>query len=1381
MNMVGIMANKSKQITLLFIAISLLASPAAGEDELPRYGSALTEAITSGDAFRHVLLKTLRGLKYPQTINTEVIVPDQELLDSMTERLLRWKAALEAALIRVSVSDSAALDGERKAYLINLYFGLLASLIQMKQITMQHVDWRTTGEQFTLTVPLELAWSHNQTLSRLFAQQVRVEHALDEGQARLRLQDAFVDGLQIATLASQPNRANHLAAVKYLTYATLYKQLVQNEHYRGEQTEQLPQLPTKSDAGYELGLRASIIAEQRSTRADQFLFAALLETLPRLQIPDTGLQKPLLANWHLYEQLHAAHPDMHAFTTPLLAQQVYALLDDRQRGAVAVSDSEEMHRFMLLAEQLYLPMLLKKELRRVTLPLDGSSDAAQALQQLLVQARYTALLNALSPLRIKRDKVKSLLASLQERRATMLAIDGSQEVTRWYEAARKLVPEIKQRTRLALIREVLYAAWKVDTAEHDGDEPLNLQILRRSLLRSMYVTDFSGEFQQSLAAILQSRTYAQGHEVFFSELARYLQRLTPEQAPTAQVLRLTSQDDIVRSYVNPVLAKARARELESGKESEHSDAAHAVQRKTMLHNITQIKALLQHGYWFGYFTNKSDARPSLDDLPLSAQQHTNYWRELRFARFDQYPFLLLPVVASKDKQLPAAGVSAEAYVEKKQPLHKVLAAKLRERDMHNIGNEEIANFWPLVAEALDTQRQRIIIALQKIDAADSLQDIKHLATNSSVVASGMKEFAALYPRHKEFTHRYHQPSKLQHSWERIDLTYIGNFFTVIIGWHLGGWLLRKSVPTSYLLRYLNPAFGAILPYTHTLMMAFWYVILIDYFGIKIWQTFVSKPRKLGELQKYYYLGNQRNQFVNRTYLDYLEMEKTSHIFNYGFEAAMLSLFVGWAAYNHLLPHLVPNIKNVRLQRLFSRVGFRAKNGEPLSEAEVFERRHEIFNREEINQRVAAEITKVDEALQAGRISKNYARQEKHQIELARTKIFTSMAKKERAIRVAEIEHTYDFHALRMPELVLNAKEIESAYQTLRSANMGNTLREEFALRDGEMAYLSISQSLKRRLSFTIIRSRRDVNDKIRQMSRDGVIKETKDGQGKVKIEELVEGGYGKDLDLLGIPRKQRNPFDKKIINEKLEQFERDYATLIAKDSKDPAYLKKKWALERLQLATKELEEYREIRGWHSAMFEALAERRIGQAEVYSEAKLLDLAEQVELLEINIKDNASLKNIEASGDALPSVGLNEKAWQDTVVAQHKKITAAYRNEFKGAELKEKRKKLNNAQDVLLSMRSSNDIARLLKREHYANYYRLLELDPPPVKEHSADDIAKALKLRAIDSHPDKVAGESPEVIKRANDKMQKLNDAHDMLIKHKTKIDDILKKPSSGGE
>lgn len=1370
--MFRLVTSKSKQITHLLIAISLLARPAAGEDELLRDGSTLTEAISSGDALRAELHKTLRGLKYPQTINTETVVPDTELLDSMTASLLRWKTALEAVLFSVSDPDNAALDQERKAYLINLYFGLLANLLQMKQIIVQHIDWRNTGEQFALTVPLELTWSRSQALSRLFTQQLQVKHALDEGQASLQLKDAFVDGLQIATLALQPNRASHLAAVKYLAYATLYKQLVQNEHYRGNHTEQLPELPTKGDAGYDLGLRESIVAEQRNTRANQFLYAALLEALPRLQTPETGLQQPLIANWHLYEQLQAAHPDMTVFTTQSLAQQVYALLDDKQRESVAVNDSEEMYRLMLLAEQLYLPMVLQKELNRITLPLDGSDAAGRALLQLLVQARFSALLNALAPLRIKRDKIKSLLASLQERQATLLAMSSTQEVTRWYEAARKLVPEIKQRTRLTLIREVLYAAWKVDTAENNGNEPLNLQILRRSLLRSLYVTDFSGEFQQSLAAILQARGYEQSRMVFFNELARHLQRLVPHQPANAQVLRLSSQDDIVRTYVNPALAaRASEAELESGTEPEHSDAAQAVQRKTMLHHITQIKALLQHGYWFGYFTYKGDSLPSLDDLPLNDQQRANYWRELRFARFDLYPFLLLPLAASKDKQLPAEGVSAEAYVEKKQPLYKVFATKLRERDLRDIGNAEVANFWPLVAEALDTQRQRILVAIQKIDAANSVQDIKHLAANSPAIASSMKEFAALYPMHEKFAHRYHQPSKLQHSWERIDFTYIGNFFTVIIGWHLGGWLLRKSVPTSYLLRYLNPAFGAIFPYTATLMMAFWYVILVDYFGIKIWQTFVSKPRKFAELQEYYYLGNQHDQFINRTYLDYLEMEKTSHIFNYGFEAAMLGLFIGWAAYNHLLPHLVPNVKNVRLRRLFSRVGFRTASGKPLSEAEVFERRQEIFNRKEINKLVEAEIATINEARQAGRISKSYARQEKHQIELARDKIFASMAKKERAIRVAEIEHTHDFRALGLSSPVFNGLELEEAYQALRAANAGNTLGEKFALRDGETALISISQSLERRLHFTIIRSRRDINHKIRQLSKDGVIKTTKDGKGNVKAEELIEGGYGKDLDLFGIPRSHRNPFSRKILDEKVQQFNRDYAKQLKQEhSTDPIFLKKRRALERLLEAAKELEEYRYLRGWHSAMFEALAERRLGYVDDYSEAELLDLAVQVELLGINLKREANFKDISTTG-GLPSVNLNEQAWQVTVAAQHKKITADYRAKFKGSELRERLKELKNAQDVLLNRRNHNAIDALIKREHYANYYRLLGLDPVKAEEYSVDDIKNAYKRRSFDLHPDK--GGSDE-------EMQALNTAQEIMIKHKPIVDGYLRQYLHGG-
>ena len=221
---------------------------------------------------------------------------------------------------------------QRKEYLVSVYFNLLTNLLQAKKIITHRIDWLDTGEQFTLTVPLALAWSRSQTLQKLLARQVQVSIAADEGQARLQLQDAYVDGIQIAALASHAKASNHFAAAKYLIYLTLYRQLVQNEHYRGTQAKHVP-MPTTTlaNTAYDLELRERIIAYQRRDRADQYIHAALLEALPRLQVPDTGLQQPLLANWPLYEQLQAAYPDMRAFTTPSLAQQLFTLLNEEQR------------------------------------------------------------------------------------------------------------------------------------------------------------------------------------------------------------------------------------------------------------------------------------------------------------------------------------------------------------------------------------------------------------------------------------------------------------------------------------------------------------------------------------------------------------------------------------------------------------------------------------------------------------------------------------------------------------------------------------------------------------------------------------------------------------------------------------------------------------------------------------------------------------------------------------------------------------------------------------------------------------------------------------------------------------------------------------------
>ena len=335
---------------------------------------------------------------------------------------------------------------------------------------------------------------------------------------------------------------------------------------------------------------------------------------------------------------------------------------------------------------------------------------------------------------------------------------------------------------------------------------------------------------------------------------------------------------------------------------------------------------------------------------------------------------------------------------------------------------------------------------------------------------------------------------------------------------------------------------------------------------------------------------------------------------------------------------------------------------------------------------------------------------------------------------------------------------------------GGTLAERFALRDGEAALSNIFMSLQRRLMFTITRSRRDVKAKIREMSKDGVIKEVKDGQGKVKEEILVEGGYGKDLDMFGIPRKHRNPFE--LVDKKNKEFNIKYAKHIENKSKDPAFLKKQWAMDRLVNATQQLGEYASLHGWHSAMFTALAERRLGRADIYSEAELIDLTAQMELLGIDLKNADKIKNIGGRSDSMQSVSLNDKLWQELVAAQHKKIATDYRGKLRGAELKEKLKELKNAQDVLLNMRNRNTITALVEREHYANYYRLLDLDPKLAATYDEEAINKAFRKISRREHPDK--GGSKE-------KYQEIMKAKEFLLNPNTRagIDAYLRQHLHG--
>ena len=164
----------------------------------------------------------------------------------------------------------------------------------------------------------------------------------------------------------------------------------------------------------------------------------------------------------------------------------------------------------------------------------------------------------------------------------------------------------------------------------------------------------------------------------------------------------------------------------------------------------------------------------------------------------------------------------------------------------------------------------------------------------------MKEFDGLYPLHEQFVKQHNQPSKFQHNWETINMDYIGSFFTVMIGYHLGGWLLRRAMfgtAGAHVLSVLNPLFGGATPYAMPLLHAMWGVILFEYFVAMPYNTFVNKPQKLRELQEYYQLGNQQNNLINGTYLNYYRQERNGHFINYAFEMSMHAIFVGWWVYS----------------------------------------------------------------------------------------------------------------------------------------------------------------------------------------------------------------------------------------------------------------------------------------------------------------------------------------------------------------------------------------------------------------------------------------------------------------------------------------------------
>ena len=623
-----------KYIFFAILSIILLANKGQADTELTNFA-------TASDDLRAEIHRTLRALRYPHTINTSSVEAPPEALTDLSTRFGTWKGKLEDMLLNGS-GIFASVKG--KTDLIVFYFDLLANLIHIKKTVDMRVAWLDWGKQFDLRVPQELIWSPSRTLQGLFTQKIDVVD--NEGEtATLRLKDAFVDGIQVATLAHQVNTNSHLEVVKYLIYITLYGQLVRNEHYLGrDEVSSLPPLPDDflaRENSYELDLRQRIIDRLRFSNQNLHLHKALLASYPRLQIPSTGLKMPLISNWSLYERMTTMYPSMVAFTTLGLAQQLYELLDAKQLEVIAVSDVEEFRRFMLLAEHLLLPVELGKNLRALKIEIDGSKESLTALQQVLVQSRSSALLASLRQLGITdRNKRRQLLNAIQERGQMLRENSLQQEVTRWHEVARKNLPDVKHKIQLDLSKNLLLIAQKVDEIERSASEPIQLQILRKSLLNSLFVMDFSGEVQESLGAVLQSQDYRQSRLVFFQELKKHLARLSPTAQPRVLDLTSAGKDDIVRTYINPALARIDA---------DKSAVVQAVERKAKINNITQIKSFIQYGYWFGYFTTKGNKVPTLDDLPLSEQQKKNYFAELKFAYFDHYPVSALETGQSEKR------------------------------------------------------------------------------------------------------------------------------------------------------------------------------------------------------------------------------------------------------------------------------------------------------------------------------------------------------------------------------------------------------------------------------------------------------------------------------------------------------------------------------------------------------------------------------------------------------------------------------------------------------------------------------------------------------------------------------------------------------------
>ena len=106
-------------------------------------------------------------------------------------------------------------------------------------------------------------------------------------------------------------------------------------------------------------------------------------------------------------------------------------------------------------------------------------------------------------------------------------------------------------------------------------------------------------------------------------------------------------------------------------------------------------------------------------------------------------------------------------------------------------------------------------------------------------------------------------------------------------------------------------------------------------------------------KEYYQLGNQQNNLINGTYLNYYRQERNGHFINYAFEMSMHAIFVGWWVYNLKFSHLMPEIRENTLQKLLKRVGI----NNPAKDA--YKDKHNIFKPEKIKESAQQRITEIE--------------------------------------------------------------------------------------------------------------------------------------------------------------------------------------------------------------------------------------------------------------------------------------------------------------------------------------------------------------------------------------------------------------------------------------